>query len=201
MCDTIHNLKSAVLFWVLTSIYGTTWHYISLALAFIWLAFLAPRHYGPAKKLNVLEAAIKTTEETLERAKATCARSQMELIDAGYRLLQVKFSASKIQCQMLEARNASWKMYFKSGRALIRAIDQCTIEAKAIQTLMLLIIEEARQRKLTEGINESQEVLSAVVRLPISHAHLVHRRIASGATLSQESYKYVNKEFSNSVVD
>ncbi|KAJ6554393.1 hypothetical protein B0H19DRAFT_1377293 [Mycena capillaripes] len=185
MCDMIPNLKSAVLFWALTSISGTTWHYISLALAFIWLAVLAARRYSPVKMASILEVTIKATEEILERAKPTCARSQMELIDAGCRLLQVKFSASKIQSQMLEARNASWKTYFQRVRALPRAIDQCVSEVKTIQILMLLIIEEDRQRKLTEGINESQEVLSAVLRSPTRRTYLGNRRSGLDANICQ----------------
>ncbi|KAJ6554401.1 hypothetical protein B0H19DRAFT_1262766 [Mycena capillaripes] len=187
MCDTNPNLRSTVLFGVLTSIYGTTWHYISIAFAFMWLAFLAARNYTPAKKFNVLEAAIKTTEEILERAKATCAINHLELVDAECRLLQVKFSASKIQCQMLEAHNASWKTSIKSGRALLRTIDQCASEVKAIQTLMLLIIEEECQRKLNEGIKHSQEVLSADFRSPTRRTYLGDRRSASDANICQPS--------------
>jgi translation initiation factor IF-2 len=78
-------------------------------------------------------------------------------------------------------RSATWKTYFKNIRAILRTIDQCAKDVKEIQTAMLvrvfvfnvqyflikkisqLIIEEERQRKLTEGIKESQEVLGAVV--------------------------------------
>jgi hypothetical protein len=66
----------------------------------------------------------------------------------------------------------------------LRSVDQCAKEIREIQTAMLvsvfafnilcylikkipqLIIEAERQRKLTEGIKESQEVLGAVVGSP-----------------------------------
>jgi hypothetical protein len=94
---------------------------------------------------------------------------------------RVKLSASKIQSHLLEIRSATWKTYFRSIRAILRSVDQCAKEIKEIQTAMLvsvfaftipcflirnfpqLIIEAERQRKLTEGIKESQEVLGAVV--------------------------------------
>jgi hypothetical protein len=78
-------------------------------------------------------------------------------------------------------RSATWKTYFSSVREILRSVDQCAKEVKEIQTVMLvgvfifnipffwikknpqLVIEEERQRKLSEGIKESQEVLGAVV--------------------------------------
>jgi hypothetical protein len=78
-------------------------------------------------------------------------------------------------------RSATWKIYFKNIRAILHTIDQCAKEVREIQTAMLvsvftstfhssglkkipqLVIEEERQRKLTEGIKESQEVLGAIV--------------------------------------
>ncbi|KAJ6554394.1 hypothetical protein B0H19DRAFT_1153429 [Mycena capillaripes] len=185
MCDTV---PSAVLFWALTSISETAWHYVSLASALTWLAFYTARRQGPAGRFRMLEDVIKVTEGILERAKATCERNHIDLIDGGCRLLQVKFSASMIQSQILEMRNATWKTYFTDVKALIRAIDQCASEVKAIQTLMLLIIEKERQRKLTEGIKDSQEFLNAVLRSPTRRAYLTPPRTASDSNIRQYSY-------------
>ncbi|KAJ6593124.1 hypothetical protein B0H19DRAFT_1224745 [Mycena capillaripes] len=171
MCDAVLNLKSALVFWALTSISGTPWRYVCLAVAFIWSTFLAVRHQGPVQKFSVLEDAIRTTKEILEHAKAAPSgtRHQMELNDAGCRLLQVKFSASMIQSQMLEIHTSTWKTYLQSVRTILCAVDQCASEVKDIQTAILqsqLIIEEERRRKLTEGIQDSQDALNAVFRSP-----------------------------------
>ncbi|KAJ6593112.1 hypothetical protein B0H19DRAFT_1365273 [Mycena capillaripes] len=168
MCDTTPNLKSALVFWALTSISVTPWRYVCLTVAFIWSTFLALRHQGPVKKFSMLEDAIRTTEEILERGKASLSNTkhQMELNDAGCRLLQVKFSASMIRSQMLEIHISTWKIYLQSIRAILRTIDQCASEVKDIHTAMLLIIEEERRRKLTEGIQDSQDALNAVIRSP-----------------------------------
>ncbi|KAJ7903866.1 hypothetical protein B0H13DRAFT_1882066 [Mycena leptocephala] len=147
---------------------GITLRYVCLALASASFILYASRWWSPAQKFNRLEDAIKALEEILERTKAASnyARNYMEVINAGCRLLQVKLSASKIQSHLLEMRSATWKTYFKSIRAILRSVDQCAKEIREIQTAMLLIIEAERQRKLTEGIKESQEVLSAVVVAP-----------------------------------
>ncbi|KAJ7863256.1 hypothetical protein B0H13DRAFT_1095005 [Mycena leptocephala] len=184
MCDTV---STSIIFGALALLPGTTSRYVFLALASASVIFFAARHQGPAQKLIKLEDAIRAFEEMLERAKAASnyARNHIEVVDAGCRFLQVKLSASKIQSNLLAMRSATWKTYFKSIRATLRSIDQCTKEVKEIQTAMLLIIEEERQRKLTEGINESQEVLSVVLRSPI---RCTYRRSESNAQVFQESY-------------
>ncbi|KAJ7816896.1 hypothetical protein B0H13DRAFT_2380130 [Mycena leptocephala] len=58
-------------------------------------------------------------------------------------------------------------------------------EVKEIQTAMLLIIEEERQRKLAEGIKDSQEVLRAVV------LRRAYRRSDSDSHVFR-SYKYAS---------
>ncbi|KAJ6593110.1 hypothetical protein B0H19DRAFT_1224739 [Mycena capillaripes] len=75
------------------------------------------------------------------------------------------------------------KTYLQTIGTIFLAIDQCASEVKDIQTAMLvrilalniaslktkqpqLIIEEERQRKLTEGIKDSQDALNTVVRSP-----------------------------------
>ncbi|KAJ7872227.1 hypothetical protein B0H13DRAFT_1895476 [Mycena leptocephala] len=183
MCDT---LSTSIILGALALLPNTISRYVFLALAIASLIFLAARHQAPAQKFTRLEDAIKALEEALERAKAASsyARNHMEVVDAGCRLLQVKLSASKIQSHLLAMRSAMRKTYFKNLRAILRSVDQCAKEVKEIQTAMLLIIEEERQRKLTEGIKESQEIFGAVV------LHRVYRRSESDANTSQESSKY-----------
>ncbi|KAJ7893984.1 hypothetical protein B0H13DRAFT_1886150 [Mycena leptocephala] len=167
---------------------GTTSRYVFLTLACMSFVFFAARHQGPAQKFSKLEDAIEALEEIFERAKvaSSYARNDMEVIDAGCSLLQVKLSASKILSNLLEMRSATWKIHFKNIRAILQAINQCAQEVKGIRTAMLLIIEEERQRKLTEGIKESEEVLGAVVRSLICRAY---RRSESDAHVFQESHK------------
>ncbi|KAJ7893978.1 hypothetical protein B0H13DRAFT_2665419 [Mycena leptocephala] len=89
-----------------------------------------------------------------------------------------------LELQLLEMRSATWKTYFKSIRAILQIINQCAKEVKEIQTAMLLIIEEERQRKLTEGIKETQAALGAVVRSQIRRAY----RRSESDPLFQEFY-------------
>jgi hypothetical protein len=117
-------------------------------------------------------------------------------------------------------RSAKWKTYFKSTRAILQTIDQCAKEVKKIQTAMLvsvfvsnipcfrikklsqLIIEEERQRKLTEGIKDSQEVLGAVVlRMSpvllwafLKESKFLGRAYRHSESDFQESYKYVSSQ-------
>ncbi|KAJ7904158.1 hypothetical protein B0H13DRAFT_1881648 [Mycena leptocephala] len=163
MCDTV---SPSIIFGVLALVPGTISRYVCLALAFVSFIFFAAGHQGLAEKLIQLEDVIEALEEILERAKtaSSYARNHVEVIDAGCRLLQVKLSASKIQCNLLAMRSATWKIYLTNMRPILHSIDQCAKEVKEIHAAMLLIIEEERQRKLTEGIIESQEVLGTVAR-------------------------------------
>ncbi|KAJ7821664.1 hypothetical protein B0H13DRAFT_2449238 [Mycena leptocephala] len=188
MCNTITVSFISIILGALALVPGFTSRYVCLALASASFIFAAARHQGPTQKFTKLEDTIEALEEILERTKTASnyARNHMEVIDAGCRLLQVKLSASKIQSHLLELRSATWKTYFKSIRAILCSVDQCTKEITEIQTAMLLIIEAERQRKLTEGIKESQEVLGAVVGSPIRRAY---SRSESNAHVCPESYK------------
>ncbi|KAJ7872228.1 hypothetical protein B0H13DRAFT_2669469 [Mycena leptocephala] len=150
---------------------------ISIILGALALVPSITSRYAPAQKFAKLEDAIKALEEILERAKAASnyTWNHMEMIDAGCRLLQAKLSASTIQSQLLEMHSATWKTYFKSIRAILQIINQCVKEVKEIQTAMLLIIEEERQRKLTE---ESKR------RKRLSARLFVHKSVARTVTLS-----------------
>ncbi|KAJ7807895.1 hypothetical protein B0H13DRAFT_2295684 [Mycena leptocephala] len=73
-----------------------------------------------------------------------------------------------------------WRCAMRRGRLTSKVFQQLSRpsasaqrrrrEAKEIQTaiMMLLVIEEGRQRKLTEGIKVLQEVLGVVARSPFS---------------------------------
>ena len=84
---------------------------------------------------------------------------------------------------MIEAREKTWAQYFPVMRGMFMKIDQCATDVKKIQTSMLvsgpwsrlkfkyvttrqLTMETERQRKLSEGIRNSAEIFTAVVRSP-----------------------------------
>ncbi|KAJ7603212.1 hypothetical protein DFH06DRAFT_1152062 [Mycena polygramma] len=190
MCDTIPSVESSLLLSesLMALVPGAIWRDTGIVLGSASLAIFVARHQGPARKFNMLKASIGVAEETLQRAKTmpTSASSHADIIDAEFRFLQVKLSASKIQYRMLEMHDESWKVYFKGFKALLLAIRHSAAEVREIQTALLifvwgqLIIEEEHQRKLSEGIKESREVLSTVVRSPAGRAYLASRRSDSG---------------------
>ncbi|KAJ6492841.1 hypothetical protein C8R47DRAFT_1070365 [Mycena vitilis] len=201
MCgDEIPDLKYSLLLSVPALIPGTIWRYACIALALASLVLFIARHQAPARKFKMLEDAIKATEEVLQRAKTmpTTMGSHTEIIDASYRLLQVKLSASKIQSRMLEMHEDTWKAYLKGLRANLLFIRHSAVEVKDIQTAMLrpfrgqILIEEEHQRKLTEGIKESRGVLSTVIRSPTRRAYLANRRCDPGVGNLQHSYRFVS---------
>ncbi|KAJ6578703.1 hypothetical protein DFH09DRAFT_1276177 [Mycena vulgaris] len=201
MPDTISKLQIFV-FAAISLASVTTQRYIGLGLATTSLAIYVAHHHSPSQRLDRLENSFKVTEEILERAKMDCARDQVELMRKGNRLRQyvhprsrlpeyntdsrTKILASKIQTRMLEAEDTTWEEYFKAIRGIMQSIDKCRREVKEIRTSTLLTIEGERQRKLSEGIKESSEVISAVLRAPSRHAY---RRSGTGADdFFQESY-------------
>ncbi|KAJ7836686.1 hypothetical protein B0H14DRAFT_2589586 [Mycena olivaceomarginata] len=188
------NLASTIILWILALVPGTTWRYIWLALACTSLAvFASAQRQDPAKRISMLEDALETAEETLNRAKLISgARAQAELAEVGCRLLQVKLSASKIRSRILEMRSATWQTYIRRIRVILRTIDHCAGEVKGVQTSMLLIIEEARRRTLSEELNEAQETLSATTRSPTRCASC---HLGSNSNVFEECYKYVRSQF------
>jgi hypothetical protein len=84
---------------------------------------------------------------------------------------------------MIEAREKTWGQYFPAMRGMLMKIDRCATDVKKIQTSTLvsrahhpfkirnnvatqLTMESERQRKLSEGMRNSAEILTAVVRSP-----------------------------------
>ncbi|KAJ7704052.1 hypothetical protein B0H17DRAFT_1228265, partial [Mycena rosella] len=183
MCarDTISALQTSILFGALAMVPGNTSPYITLGLASVLLAVHAMHHYGPSQRLLRLEDTITATEEILEGAKLDCARDHMTLVERGRRLLEAKLSASEIQTKILEARDETWEEYFQGLRETMEKITKCRKDITAIHTSTLLTIEAERQRQLSAGIQESHEVLNAVVPLSTRHAQPRSRRSGLGA--------------------
>ncbi|KAJ7704048.1 hypothetical protein B0H17DRAFT_1127084 [Mycena rosella] len=180
MGNAISTLQTSLIFGTLSLMPGNTSRYITLGLAFASLAIYAAHHYGPTQRLARLEDVITATEEIMEGAKLDCARDHMTLVERERRLLETKLAASKIQTQILEARDKTWEEYFQAIKEIMEKITECTKDVKGIQTATLLTIEAERQRKLSEGIKDSQDVFNAVVRSPTRHAQLPSRRSDAG---------------------
>ncbi|KAJ7704031.1 hypothetical protein B0H17DRAFT_1127055 [Mycena rosella] len=175
-------LQTSVLSGALAMVPGNTSRYITLGLASASLTLYAAHHYGPSQRLLRLEDTITVTEEILEGAKLGCARDHMTLMERWRRLLKAKLAASKIQTQILEARDKTWEEYFQAIKEIMDKITECAKDVKGIHTSTLLTIEAERQRQLSTGIQESHEILNVVVPLPTRHAQPRSRRSALGAT-------------------
>ncbi|KAJ7457101.1 hypothetical protein FB451DRAFT_1275930 [Mycena latifolia] len=187
MCDTISTLQASVMMSTLSLVAGNTSRYIGLGLASASLGVYAAHHQSPSQKLARLEDALMATEEILEHAKLDCARNRVELMESETQLLQAKLAVSKIQSQMLEARDTTWNEYFQNIIGIWKSIKKCEKDIKQIQTSTLLTIEAERQRRLSEGIKESREILDAVVRSPTRHVNHLSRRQSSAANFVQGS--------------
>ncbi|KAJ7704080.1 hypothetical protein B0H17DRAFT_1127096 [Mycena rosella] len=180
MSNPTSTLQTSLLFGALSMLPGNTFPYIALGLASASLGAYAVQHYSPSQRLLRLEHAITATEEILAGAKLNCARDHMTLIERGGLLLEAKLSASEIQTKILEPRDKTREEYFQAFKEIMEDISKCTKDVKEIQTATLLTIEAERQRKLSEGIKDSEDVFNAVVRSPTRHAQLPSRRSDAG---------------------
>ncbi|KAJ7835505.1 hypothetical protein B0H13DRAFT_1913543 [Mycena leptocephala] len=143
----------------------------------------------PSVQLRQLEDTVKTTDEIIGNAKAHCPRDLLSLTEQGVRLLKIKRSASMIQCRILETDTLSWKRY----RALSRDIGDCAKGVKKIRTTVQLIAEAERQRKFTEDINATGNILTCV-RSPGMFVRSGQVQFSSPATQT-EAYSNIRPMF------
>ncbi|KAJ6593107.1 hypothetical protein B0H19DRAFT_1055748 [Mycena capillaripes] len=193
----VPNLKYTVVFWALTSISGAPWRYVCLAVAFIWAAVLVVRHHSQVKHAR------KRDQDHRGNIGMCKGPAEQHKAPDGVERCRVPLAPS----QTLEIHTSTWKKYLQTISTIFLAIDQCASEVKGIQTAMLvrifalniaswktkqsqLIIEEERQRKLTEGIKNSQNALNAVVHSPtrsmsleLLYAYMTERNFKSVHTL------------------
>ncbi|KAJ7701375.1 hypothetical protein B0H17DRAFT_1128180 [Mycena rosella] len=137
MSETRYPLRPTLVFWVLSLIPDNRVRYVGLGLVSALLVISAIHLQHPSKRLEQLEDAITTTEESLERAKLNCGRNYLELAEEGCRLLQEKTVASKIQTCILQSRSMSWIEYLQASRRIFWNIKSCELEVRAIQTAAL----------------------------------------------------------------
>ncbi|KAJ7496524.1 hypothetical protein FB451DRAFT_197668 [Mycena latifolia] len=154
----ISQLQSSLLLGSLSLIPSDTLRYtllvITACLALVYVVHL--KH--PSTQLRQLENLVQKVEEILRDAKLHCPRDLLRLTENGVRLLEVKRSASIIQCCLLETTTLTWNKY----RMLSRDISIWAESVKKIQTAVQLIVEAERQRKYTDDINETEIILTSV---------------------------------------
>ncbi|KAF8192762.1 hypothetical protein K438DRAFT_1762087 [Mycena galopus ATCC 62051] len=161
----MNDIYIPIIFWALSYMPGNAFHYtvLGLVVTSTTIVYIA-NHQSPLYKLRRVEDAIELVKKTLEHAKATCTRDQIELMHSGWRLASVKLSASKIQTRILETRRVeTWEEYLQNVRRILQSIDECAKQVKEIQTSTLLTIEAERQRQISEDIDEVRDTINATV--------------------------------------
>ncbi|KAJ7921294.1 hypothetical protein B0H13DRAFT_1866896 [Mycena leptocephala] len=158
MRDNVSQLLSPLFFGSLSLIPNDTLRYSALGIA-AGLALIYVLHLKrPSVQLNQLDDTINKTEKIIQNAKALCSRDLLSLTTEGVRLLEIKRSASMIQCRILETNTFTWKKY----RLLSRDIADCAKGVKKIRITVQLIVEAERQRKFTDDINATETFLRSV---------------------------------------
>ncbi|KAJ6531384.1 hypothetical protein DFH09DRAFT_1326541 [Mycena vulgaris] len=159
MCDSAYTpLQSGVLFWALSLVPINIFRYVGLGAAAVSGMIYAAHYHHPSTRLGRLNNMVATTTEIIIRARSECLRDHVTLVEEEHRLLRAKLCASKIQSRLLEARDAPWKLYFQTIRAIWLSLDKCECKVRGIRTSTLA----EHQRKLAEHINESREIVNAV---------------------------------------
>ncbi|KAJ7455014.1 hypothetical protein B0H11DRAFT_259498 [Mycena galericulata] len=194
MCDTVSTLRSSAIFWVISLLPSAIASYTGLGITSASLAVYILHRQSPSERLGRLEDAIKAGEEILKRAKSVCGREYVSLvglegrllqyvrpahvIDSGNNMFRAKLSASKIQTRILKAGDDKvWQKYLQTLRGIMQSIDECARQVKEVHTETLLTMEDERQRQISEGIKESQEVIATANSPLCRRAHLpLHRR-------------------------
>ncbi|KAJ6480293.1 hypothetical protein C8R45DRAFT_351229 [Mycena sanguinolenta] len=158
MCDA-DALEPSTLFSMLSLIPGNSFVYLSFAVTSTLSVGYAMHYNCPSVKLGRLTTALNTGGKTLAHAKATCMRNYLALTETETRFLRTKLTASKLQTRLLEAHNLGWKDYLHNIISISRCLVMLERDVRDIQKSLLVLIEAAHRRKLTEDINETQAVL------------------------------------------
>ncbi|KAJ7347802.1 hypothetical protein DFH08DRAFT_936598, partial [Mycena albidolilacea] len=165
MCDASNILQSSVLLWTLSLIPATIFPYLALGLLSTSFIIYALRYNCPAVRVDRLKNEITVVEEILTDAKAKCIRDYLALVEAETRFLRTKLAVSRLHSRLLEARNIpGWKNYLHDIFTISRALAILERQVRDIKTSLLVLIEAAHQRKLTEDIREGQEIGDGVLQ-------------------------------------
>ncbi|KAJ7788160.1 hypothetical protein B0H14DRAFT_2628547 [Mycena olivaceomarginata] len=135
---------------------------------------------APAVRVDRLKNGITVVDEILTHAKAKCMRDYLALVEAETRFLQTKLMVSRLHSRLLEARHMpGWKTYLRDIFIVSHALAMLEREVQNIQTSLLVLIEAAHQRKLTEEIREVQETVDGVLHPQYSVCARVHGQPAA----------------------
>ncbi|KAJ7763099.1 hypothetical protein B0H14DRAFT_2633855 [Mycena olivaceomarginata] len=165
MWDTRHLSQSSAWFWLLSLIPAKMLPYLSLGILSASFVVYALRRSCPVVTLDRLQNTITAVEELLTDTKAKSMRDYFTLVEAETQFLRTKLAVSRLRSRLLEARNMpGWKNYLRNIFTISRALVMLEREVRDIQTSLLVLIEAAHQRKLTEDIREGQEAVDGVLQ-------------------------------------
>ncbi|KAK7022147.1 hypothetical protein R3P38DRAFT_3538577 [Favolaschia claudopus] len=159
---TIPQLQSSLLLASLSLIPNNTLRYMAVGVV-AGVGVLYAGHLGrPSVQVRYLQVAIKETEDIIQEAKQLCSLDLLGITEESVKLLEVKRSASMIQCRILNSRTLDWKTYRLLSRDLRQStekVKEIVIAVQPLSDLVQLIIEAEHQRKFTEDIKATQVVL------------------------------------------
>ncbi|KAJ6583951.1 hypothetical protein DFH09DRAFT_1075567 [Mycena vulgaris] len=95
MSDSRCTSRSSIVLWILSLIPNNLIRYIALGLVSAWFIVASVHLQNPTARMQHLEDAIKSAEETLERAKSNCARNRLDLGEGESRLLHYRRPRSR----------------------------------------------------------------------------------------------------------
>ncbi|KAJ7607539.1 hypothetical protein FB45DRAFT_1131338 [Roridomyces roridus] len=163
MCDIATAVKSATFLWVLPLLPNAIASYTGIAVGLASTAIYIAYRQTPSQKLGRLQEAITATADMLNNAKVECVRSSATMLYLEDRLLQAQLTASETQVKLLKARDEeTWTEYFDTLRQIVDDTNNCTVDVREIHIETLLALEEEKQRKISSGMRETREVLSAI---------------------------------------
>ncbi|KAF8171383.1 hypothetical protein K438DRAFT_1940741 [Mycena galopus ATCC 62051] len=165
MCDTV---SASILFGALSLLPDN--RYILMGLVSTSGIVHIVNRERPSNRLDRVEVAIKSVEETLEQAIEGCARNHLEFMDLTSSLFEAKLSASKIRTRMLDmpsvAKYTEFVQYVHYVRDIMQDIAKCAKKLEELRTKALRIIEAQRQRQFSANIPESREIFDTPVLQP-----------------------------------
>ncbi|KAJ7240417.1 hypothetical protein B0H12DRAFT_1237319 [Mycena haematopus] len=160
MCDANFALEPSAAVSSTLSLAPGNIPYLVLGVGSASFLIYALQYNCPSAKLGRLNTALGTAEETFNHAKAKCKRDYSTMVETETRILRAKLTASKFHTRLLEARDMpSWKEYLQNIISISRSLTMLQREVRDIQTSLLVLIEAANRRKLTEDIRMTQEAL------------------------------------------
>ncbi|KAJ7617453.1 hypothetical protein DFH06DRAFT_1237715 [Mycena polygramma] len=140
---------------------GLRYAALASAVAFLLLFHLRLK---PAGLLHQLAERIKHSEDLFEQAKLNCAPSRdpfrVSLAAEWIRLLEVKRTASDIQCRLWAEERPTWKQYWHINRRIAKHIT--TVDN--ISTTIQLVLAAELQRKIAQEIDENRSILQGNAR-------------------------------------